>query len=76
VPQAQVGSFLALVAAPLGLGSIELQDGRRVHGFLCEGHALSGATDITVCGGWRAYLASQGAGVGAASTLSPSVPTV
>jgi len=76
VPQAQVGSFLALVPAPLGLGSIELQDGRRVHGFLCEGHALSGATDITACGGWRAYLASKGAGVGAASALSPSVPTV
>ena len=38
--------------------SIELLDGRRVHGFLCESHALAGASDITVHGGWRAYLAS------------------
>jgi Amidase len=44
--------------APLGIGTIELLDGRRVHGFLCESHALAGAADITVHGGWRAYLAS------------------
>jgi allophanate hydrolase len=53
-----IGSFLALVAAPLGLGSIELADGRRVHGFLCEAHATTEARDITALGGWRAYLAS------------------
>ena len=29
-----------------------------MHGFLCESHALAGASDITVHGGWRAYLAS------------------
>ena len=33
---AAVGSFLALVPAPLGLGSVELADGRCVHGFVCE----------------------------------------
>ncbi len=58
LPSARVGAFLASVAAPLGIGSVELADGRRVHGFLCESHALAGATDITVHGGWRAYLAS------------------
>jgi allophanate hydrolase len=58
LPSARVGAFLASIAAPLGIGSIELADGRRVHGFLCESHALAGATDITVHGGWRAYLAS------------------
>ncbi|MEP6740532.1 MAG: allophanate hydrolase [Caldimonas sp.] len=58
VPSAAVGSFLAMIAAPLGLGTVELIDGRRVHGFLCEGHALEGATDITAHGGWRAWLAS------------------
>jgi allophanate hydrolase len=30
-----------------------------VHGFVCEGHAVAGATDISVLGGWRAYLASR-----------------
>jgi allophanate hydrolase len=58
LPRARVGAFLASIAAPLGIGSIELLDGSRVHGFLCESHALAGAGDITVHGGWRAYLAS------------------
>ena len=58
LPQRAVGSFLALVPPPLGLGSVELADGRQVHGFLCEPHALEGARDISVFGGWRAYLAS------------------
>ena len=58
VPTDAVGSFLALVPAPLGLGSSSSHDGRRVHGFLCEAHALAGADDITALGGWRAYLAS------------------
>ncbi|CAD5369779.1 Allophanate hydrolase [Rubrivivax sp. A210] len=61
VPQAAMGSFLALVPAPLGLGSLELADGRSVHGFLCEPHALAGARDITAHGGWRAYLATLAA---------------
>jgi allophanate hydrolase len=58
MPQAAVGSFLALIPPPLGLGSIELADGQVVHGFLCEAHALAGATDISHHGGWRAFLAS------------------
>ena len=59
VPQRALGSFLALIPAPLGLGSIELADGRWVHGFLCESRALVGAQEITALGGWRAYLASR-----------------
>ncbi|MBX3603750.1 MAG: allophanate hydrolase [Piscinibacter sp.] len=58
MPQRAVGSFLALIPAPLGLGSIELADGRRVHGFLCEAHAVADAPDVSAFGGWRAYLAS------------------
>ena len=58
LPSTSVGVLLASIAAPLGLGSVELADGRRVHGFLCEAHAVAGATDITRHGGWRAYLAS------------------
>ncbi len=59
MPMAAVGSFLALIPPPLGLGSIELADGRHVHGFLCEEHALRQAQDVTAFGGWRAYLASR-----------------
>jgi allophanate hydrolase len=58
MPQRAVGSFLALIPAPLGLGSVELVDGRVVHGFLCEAHAVADAPDVSRFGGWRAYLAS------------------
>ena len=58
MPTAAIGSFLALIPPPLGLGSIELADGRHVHGFLCEAHALVGASDISHHGGWRRYLQS------------------
>ena len=57
MPAAALGSFLALVPAPLALGSVDLADGSRVHGFLCEAHATAGADDITAHGGWRRYLA-------------------
>jgi allophanate hydrolase len=56
VPLAQVGSFLAGIPAPLGLGKVELEDGRWVTGFICEGQGVEGATDITASGGWRAWL--------------------
>jgi allophanate hydrolase len=59
MPQAAVGSFLALIPPPLGLGSIELAGGRWVHGFLCEAHAVAQAPDVSHHGGWRAYLAAQ-----------------
>lgn len=53
------GSFVALVPAPLGIGTLSLDDGGNVQGFLCEALALEGALDITAHGGWRAYLAAQ-----------------
>lgn len=58
VPQSEIGSFLALIPAPLGLGSLTLADGSSVHGFVCEALVLEGARDITEFGGWRHYLAS------------------
>ena len=61
VPIDAVGSFLALIPPPLGLGSVELTDGSWVHGFLCEPHALASARDVTAFGGWRAFLRAGGA---------------
>ena len=58
MPIAQVGSFLALIPAPLGLGTLMLADGSSVHGFLCEPVALAGALDISASGGWRQHLAT------------------
>lgn len=57
VPQAEFGSFVAGIPAPLGIGKLELEDGRWLPGFICEGYATEGATDITEYGSWRNYLA-------------------
>ncbi len=54
--EASFGSFVAAIPPPLGIGTLVLADGRRVKGFLCEAHATQGAEDITVFGGWRAWL--------------------
>ncbi|WP_108126559.1 allophanate hydrolase [Saccharospirillum mangrovi] len=56
VPADQLGGFVADIPAPLGIGKLELADGRWVSGFICEGAGLAGATDISQFGGWRAYL--------------------
>jgi allophanate hydrolase len=58
MPISQVGGFLALIPAPLGLGQIELADGKWVTGFVCEGYALDAALDVTQHGGWRAFMQS------------------
>jgi allophanate hydrolase len=56
LPAEHLGSFMAGIPAPLGLGTIELDSGGLVSGFLCEGYATEGATDISHHGGWRQYL--------------------
>ncbi|EHK63527.1 allophanate hydrolase [Achromobacter arsenitoxydans] len=61
VPVTAFGAFVAEIPAPLGIGTLELADGRLVKGFICEPRGLEGARDITDFGGWRAYLASLGA---------------
>jgi allophanate hydrolase len=51
-----LGRFVAAVPAPLSIGSIRLQDGRLVKGFLAEAEGVRGARDITTSGGWRAFV--------------------
>ena len=63
MPTADFGSFVAGIRAPLGIGTVELADGRAVKGFICEPWALARAVDITSFGGWRAYLADCQRGV-------------
>jgi allophanate hydrolase len=59
VPTAALGGFAAAIAAPLGLGRIQLTDGAEVTGFLCEAHAAESARDISEFGGWRAWGARK-----------------
>jgi allophanate hydrolase len=70
IPQGQLGTFAAGIPAPLGLGTLELDDGTTCMGFICEGYASHSATDISGFGGWRGYLAAGGAG-GAGWTQPP-----
>ena len=53
------GSFVAAVTPPLGIGTVELEDGEQLKGFLCEHYAVQGKTDITQWGGWRSWLAHR-----------------
>ena len=55
--EAAFGSFVAEVPPPMAIGTVTLEDGTTVKGFLCEPIALNGAEDITGFGGWRRWLA-------------------
>ncbi|HIE9393820.1 TPA: allophanate hydrolase-related protein, partial [Klebsiella pneumoniae] len=58
MPLRHFGSFVAAVPPPLGIGTVELADGRLVKGFICEPAGLTNAVDITAFKGWRAYRAA------------------
>lgn len=53
------GEFVSKIPAPLGIGTVSLDDGSEVKCFLCEATAAEGAQDITSFGGWRGFLASR-----------------
>jgi allophanate hydrolase len=56
LPTESIGSFIDGIPAPLGIGTVELESGELVRGFLCEGYAVAGAKDVSGLGGWRAYV--------------------
>ena len=55
VPASRFGSFVAQIPAPLGMGTVTLENGQKINGFLCEAHAVENAVEITDQGGWRRY---------------------
>ena len=59
LPSSELGSFLTGIPAPLGLGKVQLADGRWETGFICEPYGLEGAADISHFGGWRGYMRSK-----------------
>ena len=59
IPLARFGEFVAEIPSPLGIGSLELGDGRWVKGFICEPAALNDAVDITEFKGWRHWVARK-----------------
>ena len=59
LPKSNFGSFMAGIPAPLGIGTVELEDGSFEKGFICEAYAAKGARDISDLGSWRTYLAEK-----------------
>jgi len=59
LPVAAFGAFVVEVPPPLAIGTVTLEDGGQVKGFVAEPRALEGAQDITALGGWRAYIAQR-----------------
>ena len=58
IPKEHVGQFLSYIPEPLGLGTLLLEDGTSVKGFICEeaGYKQEGSVDITSYGGFKAYV--------------------
>ncbi|HET6324681.1 MAG TPA: amidase family protein, partial [Planctomycetaceae bacterium] len=55
LPYEGFGRLVASVAPPLAIGTVELEDGTAVKGFLCESSAAQMARDITEFGGWLEF---------------------
>ncbi len=60
LPVEMFGGFMKLIPSPLGIGTLRLEDGTDVKGFICEPFALAKADDISCIGGWRTYVAAAG----------------
>jgi len=56
MPLENFGAFMVQIASPLCIGTVVLEDGSSVYGFLCESDALASAEEITEYGGWKAYI--------------------
>jgi allophanate hydrolase len=59
MPEDQLGAFVTMIPAPLGIGTVTLEDGGAVQCFIAEPYAFRNATEITQHGGWRNYLSQH-----------------
>ncbi|KAF4449874.1 putative DUR1,2-urea amidolyase [Fusarium austroafricanum] len=57
LPKASLASFMLTLRSPFAIGSIELNDGSWVNGFVCEPCGFKDAVEFTSHGGWKAYHA-------------------
>jgi len=56
LPAARFADFIKGIPRPLCIGTLQLDNGAEVKGFLCEPSGTVGAQEVTNFGGWRAYL--------------------
>jgi allophanate hydrolase len=59
VPEHEFGGFVAAVPPPLAIGTVKLDDGTAVKGFICEAAGIFKAEEITRFGSWRNYLSQR-----------------
>lgn len=64
---AAFGKFVAAIPAPLGIGTIRLDDGSTAKGFLVEAAAVEGAREVSAFGGWRRFVEESEAEAATAS---------
>ena len=56
LPISQWGAFIDQIPEPLGIATVELDDGTSAKGFACEYWATEAAEEVTHLGSWRAYV--------------------
>ena len=56
IPKKNFGKFIEYVQPPLSIGSVELEDGKWIKGFLCEKSGTVNAENISKIGDWREYI--------------------
>jgi allophanate hydrolase len=59
IPVDKLGHFVRMIPPPLGIGTVRLDDGSEVKGFICEGYVAEETEEITGFGGWLAYQESR-----------------
>src|SRR5882724_8761614 len=59
---ASFGRFVAAIPPPLSIGTVRLNDGRGIKGFIVEAADIDGAREISAFGGWRAFVSEAAAG--------------
>lgn len=56
MPVQNFGAFMKQIQSPLGIGSVFLEDGSFVYGFLCESDYIKDAKEISELGSWRRFI--------------------
>lgn len=61
LPVEKFGEFVAMVPQPLGIGSVELDNGKVIKSFICEefGYKSKSTVEITKYGGWKNFIEAE-----------------
>ncbi|WP_339713004.1 allophanate hydrolase [uncultured Sneathiella sp.] len=57
LPKEELGFFMENIPYPLAIGTVQLNDGTNLKGFVCEAAGVHGAKNISDLKTWRRYVA-------------------